>query len=234
MTRFPFSLLLLLLLSGFSSATAAPRNTPEQRGLMVYQQVCSACHGMASVTYEDMTAFDLPPTDIKGWAGQHQMPDGLDDDGDPKTRPARPADHILSPYPSEAMARMANHGIIPPDFSRLALTLPGGAAQIRRILTSYSEPPSGVHLQPGRYYNTALRWKHIDMPPPLHDGMLTYPDGTSATAKQMAADVATFLDSVAHPHWKERRKTGWLVLAYLALMAVLTFLLKRRIWRSLP
>lgn len=62
--------------------------------------------------------------------------------------------------------------------------------------------------------------------------MLTYPDGTPATSAQMAGDVSAFLDGVAHPHQAKRRRIGVYVLAYLALMALLTFLLQRRIWKG--
>ena len=72
------------------------------------------------------------------------------------------------------------------------------------------------------------------MPPPLQDGMLTYPDGTKATTQQMATDVSAFLNDVAHPHAAERRRIGLYVLAYLTLMSPLTFVLQPRLWKSPP
>lgn len=221
----------LLFVASLASLPASA-STPTQRGLMVFQQVCAACHGMEHVDYGDITGLGLSPEEIRKWAADQQLPNGTDDNGDPKTRPATAADPILSPYPNEAVGRLANHGLLPPDLSRLALTLPGGASEIRQILLSYAPTPAGVKLDDGRYYNTALKWKHIGMPPPLQDGMLTYPDGTTATSAQMASDVSAFVDWVAHPHQAERRRTGVYVLAYLALMALLTFLLQRRIWKS--
>ncbi|MQR98328.1 cytochrome c1 [Gluconobacter aidae] len=228
MTRWTRNLILV------ASLTALPAcaSTPAQRGLMVFQQVCSACHGMEHVAYGDMSSLGLSPDEIRKWAADQQMPNGTDDNGDPKTRPATATDPILSPYPNEAMGRLANHGLLPPDLSRLALTLPGGAEEIRQILLSYAPTPAGMTLDEGRYYNTALKWKHIGMPPPLQDGMLTYPDGTPATSAQMANDVSAFLDWIAHPHQAERRRIGVYVVTYLALMAFLTFLLQRRIWRA--
>lgn len=221
-----------LILASSLTPLPACASTPVQRGLIIYQQVCSACHGMEHVDYGDMSSLGLSPDEIRKWAADQQLPDGTDDNGDPKTRPATAADPILSPYPNEAVGRLANHGLLPPDLSRLALTLPGGAREIRQILLSYAPTPAGVTLDEGRYYNTALKWKHIGMPPPLQDGMLTYPDGTRATSAQMASDVSAFLDWLAHPHQAERRRIGLYVLAYLALMALLTFLLQHRIWKS--
>ncbi|WP_225197406.1 cytochrome c1 [Gluconobacter oxydans] len=228
MTHWPRNFLLATSLTVLPAAAS----TPAQRGLMVFQQVCSACHGLEHVDYGDMSSLGLSTDEIRKWAADQQLPNGTDDNGDPKTRPATAADPILSPYPNEAVGRLANHGLLPPDLSRLALTLPGGAGEIRQILLSYAPTPAGVKLDEGRYYNTALKWKHIGMSPPLQDGMLTYPDGTQATPAQMAGDVSAFLDWVAHPHQAERRRIGIYVLAYLALMALLTFLLQRRIWKG--
>ncbi len=69
------------------------------------------------------------------------------------------------------------------------------------------------------------------MPPPLHDGQLIYADGTKATIPQMAQDVGTFLDWVAHPHRVARTHTGLAVLIYLAGLTTLLALLKRRVWK---
>ncbi|MBF0891095.1 ubiquinol-cytochrome C reductase [Gluconobacter sp. LMG 1744] len=234
MSRLIRNLILVASLPPLFATLPACASTPAQRGLIVFQQVCAACHGMDHVDYGDMAAFGLSPDAIRSWAADQQIPNGTDDNGDPKTRSATPADPILSPYPNEAVGRLANHGLLPPDLSRLAMTLPGGAEQIRRILLSYAPTPAGVKLDDGRYYNTALKWKHIGMPPPLQDGMLTYPDGTKATTQQMATDVSAFLNDVAHPHAAERRRIGLYALAYLALMALLTFVLQRRIWKSRP
>ncbi|GBR67083.1 cytochrome c1 [Gluconobacter kanchanaburiensis] len=218
----------------FYGLTVVPASaeTPAQRGFAVFQQVCSACHGMEHVHYGDLTALDISSDTLRKWAADQDFPDGVDDNGDPKTRHGTLSDPILAPYPNAAVGRLANHGLLPPDLSRLAMTLPGGAHGIRNILLSYAPTPPGVKLDEGRYYNTALKWKHIGMPPPLQDNMLTYADGTRATTNQMASDVSVFLDRIAHPHALQRRRIGVFVLAYLAVMAVLTFLLQRRIWKS--
>ncbi|UMM08038.1 cytochrome c1 [Gluconobacter frateurii] len=218
-----------LLLAGGS----AHASTPEQRGLQVFRQVCSSCHSLNYVTYSDLTGLGISVPDIKSYASQHQVPDGLDEDGDPKTRPAHPSDHIGSPYPSESMARMANHGGLPPDFSRLALTQEGGPQRIIHILKSYTAPPAGTTLPPGAFYNTAMPHLHIAMPQPLHDGQVKYADGTTATISQMANDVTAFLNWTARPHLQARHRTGIFVLAYLAGLAVLLGILKHRVWKRL-
>ncbi|GAP24469.1 ubiquinol-cytochrome c reductase cytochrome c1 subunit [Gluconobacter frateurii NBRC 101659] len=211
-------------------AFAAHASTPEQRGLEVFRQVCSSCHSLNHVTYADLGELGLSVSDIKAYAAQHEIPDGLDDDGDPKTRPAHPSDVIGSPYLTAGMARMANHGGLPPDFSRLAMTQKGGIKRIIDILVSYTSPPEGKKLPPGSYYNTAMPHLHIAMPPPLHDGQIKYTDGTNATVPQMAHDVGAFLSWAAHPHLHTRHRTGLFVLSYLAILSGFLFVLKRRVW----
>ncbi|GAN90235.1 ubiquinol-cytochrome c reductase cytochrome c1 [Gluconobacter frateurii M-2] len=212
------------------SLATAQGSTPAQRGLEVFRQVCSSCHSLNHVTYADLGDLGLSVPDIKAYAGQHEVADGLDDDGDPKTRPAHPSDVIGSPYLTTGMARIANHGGLPPDFSRLAVTQKGGVERIIHILDSYAPPPAGTTLPPGSYYNTAMPHLHIAMPPPLHEGQITYSDGTKATVPQMAQDVGAFLSWAAHPHLQTRHRTGWFVLTYLAILSGLLFVLKRRVW----
>ena len=40
------------------------------------------------------------------------------------------------------------------------------------------------------------------------DGPVTYSDGTNATKRAMATDVATFLQWAADPHMEERKRMG--------------------------
>ncbi|WP_215750334.1 MULTISPECIES: cytochrome c1 [unclassified Gluconobacter] len=207
-------------------------STPEQRGFQVFRQVCSNCHSLNYVAYSDLSELGLSVSAIKDYAAQHQVADGLDDDGDPKTRPAHPSDKIGSPYPSENLARMANHGGLPPDFSRLALTQKGGTARIIQILESYASAPEGTVLPQGSYYNLAMKHRHIAMPQPLHAGQVKYSDGTSATISQMAQDVGTFLEWTARPHLQTRHRIGIYTLIYLIVMSVLVFVLKNRIWKK--
>jgi ubiquinol-cytochrome c reductase cytochrome c1 subunit len=71
------------------------------------------------------------------------------------------------------------------------------------------------------------------MPPPLTDGAVTYADGTKATVKQEAHDVATFLQYAANPEQDERKHMGVRVVGFLVLLTGVTYLTKRRIWAHL-
>ena len=199
-----------------------------QRGYAVFAGVCSACHSMKQLTFGDLGGLGLDRDQLRAIAAGHRVADGVDAAGRPLRRPAGLADHLPSPFPNQAAALAANDGVLPPDMSRLALTVPGGARYIARLLTSYG----GAAPEPGSYANAAAPGGRIAMPPPLLDGQVRYADGTPATVPQMAHDVAAFLDWAAHPHAIARRRLGVSVVLYLLLLIVLLFLLKRRIWSN--
>ncbi|WP_419729049.1 cytochrome c1 [Lichenicola sp.] len=201
-----------------------------QRGYAVYAQVCSACHSLKQVTYADLGDLGLTSAQLKALATGATVTDGTDANGQPIHRAGRPDDHLPSPFPNEAAARVANNGALPPDMSRLALTLDGHQRYIERLLTSYQKAPAGFEVPPGSYYNTAAPGRLIAMPPPLHDGQVAFTDNTRPNTGQMAHDVAAFLGWVAHPHLEQRRRVGVSVVLYVALLTLLLFFLKRRIW----
>jgi ubiquinol-cytochrome c reductase cytochrome c1 subunit len=68
------------------------------------------------------------------------------------------------------------------------------------------------------------------MPQPLHDEQVTYTDGTKATVPQMAHDVVTFLAWASNPEAVQRKQMGVRVVLFLAMMAGLTYAVKRKVW----
>ena len=68
------------------------------------------------------------------------------------------------------------------------------------------------------------------MPPPLHDGVVEFADGTKATVPQMAHDVVTFLQWAANPEMVQRKQIGVRVVLFMLLMTGLTYALKRKVW----
>ena len=220
----------LVALGAAPGVAAAADLASVQRGYAVYAQVCSACHSLKQLTYADLGDLGLTSAQVKALATSNTVTDGIDATGQPSHRAARPDDHLPSPFPNEPRARAANNGALPPDMSRLALTLDGHENAIERLLTGYAQAPDGVAVPPGSYYNAAAPGGLIAMPPPLHDGQVAFTDGTRPTARQMAHDVAAFLGWVAHPHLEQRHRIGVSVVLYVALLTLLLFLLKRRIW----
>ena len=76
------------------------------------------------------------------------------------------------------------------------------------MLTGYEEPPAGVEVPDGSYYNAYFPGHMIAMPPPLERRQVTYADGTPATVDQMARDVVEFLAWAAEPKLEERKGMG--------------------------
>jgi ubiquinol-cytochrome c reductase cytochrome c1 subunit len=87
-------------------------------------------------------------------------------------------------------------------------------------------------MSQGMYYNAAFPGHQIAMPPPLSDGVVTYPEGVPATLDNYARDVTAFMMWTAEPKLEERKRMGWKVLAYLAILAALLYLSKRALWRN--
>ena len=106
----------------------------------------------------------------------------------------------------------------------------GGANYIYSVLVGYEDPPAGVTLDDGVYYNKYMIGNKIKMPNNLSDGLVEYAVGTSATVDQMAKDVTTFLAWAAEPELEERHKTGIKVMIYLILLSILVYLSMKKIW----
>jgi ubiquinol-cytochrome c reductase cytochrome c1 subunit len=68
------------------------------------------------------------------------------------------------------------------------------------------------------------------MPAPLAEGQVTFDDGKPNTVDAMARDVSAFLAWTAEPKMEERKATGFSVTIYLAVLAMLLYLVKRKIW----
>jgi ubiquinol-cytochrome c reductase cytochrome c1 subunit len=203
-----------------------------QRGFQVYQEVCAACHSMTLMHYRDLAGIGLSDDQIKAIAASVTVPGGVNDSGDPITRPGLPSDRFKSPFANDAQARAANNGALPPDQSLLEKAREGGADYIYALLNGYTDPPAGMTMAPGMNYNTYFPGHQIAMPQPLHDDQVTYTDGTKATIAQEAHDVTTFLTFAANPEMEQRKRTGVKIMIFLALMTGLTYSVKRKIWAN--
>ncbi len=203
-----------------------------QRGYAVYSQVCSSCHSMKQVVFSDLSGLGLDEDQIHDIAAGQPVPDGTDATGNVVLRAATPGDHFRLPFPNAAAARAANNGAVPPDQSRLAATIGGGASFIQAFLTGFRDTPPNVTLASGMHFNEYVPGNATAMPPPLHDGQVKYTDGTKPTTAQMAHDVATYLAWTAQPHLEERRRMGVRVLIYLVLLLGLVFVVKRKVWAN--
>jgi ubiquinol-cytochrome c reductase cytochrome c1 subunit len=201
-----------------------------QRGFQIYSQVCSNCHSMHLLHYRDLSGIGLNPEQIKAVAAAVTVPQGLDDQGNPKEGPATPANQFKSPFANEQAARAANNGAVPPDLSLMVNAREGGPNYVYGVLTGYTEPPAGFKVQEGLYYNKAFPGHQIHMPQPLQDGSVEYTDGTPNNLNQEAHDVVTFLAWAANPELVERKQIGVRVILFLMFMTGLTYAVKRKVW----
>lgn len=121
-------------------------------------------------------------------------------------RPGKLSDYFPKPYPNPEAARAANNGALPPDLSyitraRYVGCLQGGVGRGRKVclvpglrkhgsgtrhggedyvfslLTGYCEPPTGVSLREGLYFNPYFPGQAIAMAPPIYDEVLEFDDG---------------------------------------------------------
>ena len=167
---------------------------------------------------------------VKAIAANFEVEDGPNSDGEMFTRPGRPSDKFVSPYPNVQAATAANGGAYPPDMSVLVKARKGGSDYIYSVLMGYEDPPAGFELEDGVYYNKYMDGQKIKMSNPLSEGIVTYADGTQASQAQMAKDVTTFLTWTAEPHLETRHKMGFRVIIYLTVLTVLVYFSMKRIW----
>lgn len=220
-----------------------------QRGLKVYKEVCSACHSMDLVAFRTLEHLGYSEAQVKALAAEYTVSDGPNADGDMFERPALPSDHFPAPFANAAAAAASNNGAAPPDVSLIAKArgvergfplfvfdiftqyAENGPDYIHSLLTGYEEPPAGMEIPEGTYYNPYfIAGKSLAMAPPLSDGQVIYDDGTPGTVDQYSRDVATFLMWAAEPHLEDRKKTGFRVVFFLLLFSVLVYLTKRKVW----
>ena len=204
-----------------------------QRGYQVYTEVCASCHSMNLVSYRNLGEPGGPEfsvEQVKAIAANFEVEDGPNSDGEMFTRPGRPSDKFVSPYPNVQAATAANGGAYPPDMSVLVKARKGGSDYIYSVLMGYEDPPAGFELEEGVYYNKYMDGQKIKMSNPLSEGIVTYADGTQATQAQMAKDVTTFLTWTAEPHLETRHKMGVKVIIFLTIFTLLVYLSMRRIW----
>ena len=204
-----------------------------QRGYQVYTEVCASCHSMNLLSYRNLGEKGGPEfsvDQVKAIAANFEVTDGPNNDGEMFTRPGRPSDKFVSPYPNVQAAIAANGGAYPPDMSVLVKARKGGADYIYSVLMGYEDPPEGFELDDGVYYNKYMDGQKIKMSKPIADDIVTYLDGTKATESQIAKDVTTFLAWSAEPHLESRHKMGVKVIIFLIIFTLLVYLSMKRLW----
>lgn len=225
-----------------------------QRGLKVYREVCASCHSLNYVpfrTLADPHGPNLTEAEAETIAAEYQVSDISNETGQPFERPAELTDYFPAPFPNAIAAAAANGGVAPPDFSLIAKAravhrgFPGfitdafagyaenGPDYIYALLTGYEDPPEGIETVPGKHYNPVyMNGQWIAMAQPVIDGQVEYPDGSPETVEQYSADISAFLMWAAEPKLEERKEIGFRVMIFLAVLAVMIYLTKQKLWRN--
>ncbi len=205
-----------------------------QRGLKVYTEVCSACHGLRYVplrTLSDEGGPNFTEEQVRAYASRYEVYDEEIDD----FRAATPTDHFpqssLETAPDlslMAKARAGFHGPYGTGLNQLFKGI-GGPEYIASLLTGYTgeEKEEAGTLY---YENTAFPGGWIAMAPPLSDGLVEYADGHDNSAHHMAEDVAAFLMWAAEPKMMARKHAGLTGVIFLTILTVLLYLTNKRLW----
>lgn len=204
-----------------------------QRGFQVFKEVCATCHSLRFFKFRNLHDLGYSEEQIRAIAAEYEVTT-LDDAGQEITQPAEPKDGFPPPFPNKAAASFANNGAYPPDLSLIVKAREYGADHVYGVLVGYEDPPEGVTLQPGQYYNKWFSGHIIAMPQPIYPDGVTYQDGTEATVAQMAEDVTVFLAWIAEPHMEERKQMGVKVLLFLLVLTALLYAVKRKVWADVP
>jgi ubiquinol-cytochrome c reductase cytochrome c1 subunit len=206
-----------------------------QRGLQIYTEVCSACHGMRYVpirTLADEGGPHLPEDQVRAYAEQtFEVFDAELDD----YRPAKPTDHFPEggdPNAPDlslmAKARAGFHGPYGTGMNQLFKGM-GGPEYIVSILTGYTgeeKEEAGTTY----YENTAFPGGWIAMAPPLYGEDVEFADGHSNELHHEAEDLAAFLMWAAEPKMMARKQAGFIGVLMLTVLASLLFVTNKKLW----
>lgn len=225
-----------------------------QRGYKIYREICSGCHSLEYIAFRNLAEPGGPgftEEQAKTIAAEYDIQDGPDSEGEMFDRPGRLADRHPAPFPNEEAARAANNNAYPPDLSLIAKARAAergfpwfvldiftqyqeaGPDYLYSLLTGYREPPEGVEIGDGQYYNISfLGGQALSMAPPLDDDLVEYTDGTPQTLDQYARDVSAFLMWAAEPKLEQRKAMGLPVVVFLIVFACLMYYTKRRLWND--
>ncbi len=203
-----------------------------QRGLQIYLEICSSCHGLKYLAYRNLGALGYNKEQINRIASQFLTDDLPNDEGEVIKRKAVYSDIFVEPYPNEKAAKVANNGAYPPDLTLMVKARKDGANYLRSLLLGYEEAPANFDVGEG-YYNKYMAGNVIAMPQPLYGDDVEYMDGTDATLEQEVLDLVTFLTWTSMPEIEERRSSGIKVVLFLIIMTFLFYLSYKKIWSEL-
>jgi len=202
-----------------------------QRGLQIYTEVCSACHGLKYVPLRTLSDLGYSDAQVRAYAAELEIFDAELDD----FRPRLPTDNFpessLDNAPDlslMAKARAGFHGPYGLGLNQFFKGM-GGPEYIVALLTSYT----GEEVEQAGstfYENTIFPGGQIAMSAPLVGEDVEFADGHSNDLHHEAEDVAAFLMWAAEPKLSARKHVGFMGVFFLSILAVLLYLTNKRLW----
>ncbi|SNS06191.1 cytochrome c1 [Antarctobacter heliothermus] len=202
-----------------------------QRGLKIYTEVCSACHGLRYVPLRDLEALGYSEEQVIAYSANFEVFEAELDD----FRPAIPTDHFPSVTSAGApdlsmmaKARAGFHGPYGLGINQMFKGM-GGPEYIASLLTGYTgeeKEEAGSIL----YENHAFPGGWISMAPPLYGEDVDFDDGHSNDLHHEAQDLAAFLMWTAEPKLMARREAGFIGVFFLVVLTALLYLVNKRLW----
>ncbi len=184
-----------------------PNDLPAlERGAETVATVCSGCHGLKYIKYRDLLSLGIGQDKVDAW------------------RNGQPLDTTMQPQMTEEAARASFGGVAPPDLSLMAAAREGGGAYLYSYLTGYHKTDKG-DLTNSVFPVTRM--------PDILGAADASTEQQRAEVAAKAKDVSAFLVWAADPHAQERKRLGFYVLAYVALMTVLLYFWKNQIWADI-
>ena len=228
-----------------------------QRGLKIYTEICSACHGLELVAFRnlhDEGGPHLPEDQMRAYAENYEVFDQALLEGEGDFRTATPADKFpgsaLSSAPDlslMAKARAGFHGPYGTGLNQLFKGM-GGPEYIASLMTGYVEAPSCAPEDFDGHYNSAFAsggypeeckyedgthkypgsW--ISMAQPLYGDDVEFDDGHNNDLHHASEDVAAFLMWAAEPKMMARKQAGLTGVIFLIVLSGLLYLTNKRLW----
>lgn len=209
-----FSALLIVLFSSSAMASTSHVELTDvevdmspaslKAGAKIMMETCVQCHSMKYVKFRHLAEVGFSPKEINDLRGEKDINASLE----------RAMD-------MEAVRAM--FGLVPPDLSLITQARRGGARYIYSLLAGFYTTEEGKvdnHVFPG-----------IRMPDIFNVSQAQDEQERQAILANIA-NISAFLAWASDPNSAKREDLGYYVLGYIALLALMYYLVKRRIWQG--
>ena len=182
------------------------KNTPEavKAGAQIVIENCVQCHSMKYIKYRHLAEIGFSQEEIDDIRGDNGMNEAF--------KRGMDINMVRDMF-----------GLVPPDLSLMAKARKGGGTYIYSLLVGYHQNENGDtdnKVFPG-----------IRMPDVMSYSFAS-DDAERQEIKDSIQNVSAFLVWASDPNAAKREGIGFYVVAYLLLLTILYYLLKKRIWAT--